>query len=216
MKRYNFCLSFALTLFLCCCNSNTVIIYEPKLCFTFDKGYNGEISIVGEPQSITYDEYSFSIVHYYFSMYLFPKHIDNGFIKYFEYLIHYNSDAGTQLLSEVYVEWQTSFETYKLEKERLSLIYYEPTEKGTVFTNNLFDLPAYVAIYNFDSEFCYAILDDESYTIAYIYFFDIKSIDNLVFDSKYKPKKLLSESDFSGYYLKEFYSAYAFYGNKGE
>ena len=173
-----------------------------------------EYTISGEPHYISYDEYNHSIVHYYVGTYnLFPVKIDSGLITYFAFCTPYSDSAGNHGIMEFYLNWKMDSEKYDSEKERLSSIYFEHTKKGAILTNNLFVLPAYVLIYNSQSEFCYAIIDESTFTITYIYFFDIKSYDNLVFDEKLMPKKLLSESNFSGQYVREEYNMFAFYGS---
>ena len=63
-------------------------------------------------------------------------------------------------------------------------------------SNDLFGLPSYVAVYNNSrSEYEYAIIDSDNYTIRYIEFENVGSIEQIVFSHDYAPQKLLKNSD---------------------
>ena len=164
------------------------------------------LDVTGEVYNISPSEYNHSPTHHYFYNSLSPKEINGGNIAFFSYIVHCSSDVGTRAFGEEYVQWKMDVETFSFEKNRLSSIFCDSAGKGTVVSSNLFFATSYVAVYNYDSKFSYAIIEEESLTITYVYFYNIGKKENLVFNEKYKPSKKLSESDFSGPIVRESYN----------
>ena len=87
---------------------------------------------------------------------------------------------------------------FNQEVARLSNVYTikDSVQMKSVYCIDLFDLPSFVCIYNYNGEFEYALVDESNKRILYIYLKDIKTIDNIIFDKKYAPSKSLSDSLF--------------------
>ena len=56
-------------------------------------------------------------------------------------------------------------------------------------------MSAYIGIYNFYGEFEYVVIDELNLTLHYVYLFDSKKYDNLVFNKQLYPKKMLQTTD---------------------
>ena len=48
-------------------------------------------------------------------------------------------------------------------------------DKKAIFVEDLLLLPAYVAAYNWDSNYEYSLIDEENHIIRYVYLFDIEN-----------------------------------------
>lgn len=115
---------------------------------------------------------------------------------------HY--DWGYDYRAECYLECYYSSIEFKKEIDRLE--GFENKGKKAIFVEDLFSLPAYVAAYNWDSNYEYSLIDEENYIIRYVYLFDTgKNID---FPEIFFPKKLLRESNFPNQGFANGYSCY--------
>lgn len=115
---------------------------------------------------------------------------------------HY--DWGYDYRAECYLECYYSSIEFKKEIDRLE--GFENRGKKAIFVEDLFSLPAYVAAYNWDSNYEYSLIDEENYIIRYVYLFDTgKNID---FPEIFFPKKLLRESNFPNQGFANGYSCY--------
>ena len=109
---------------------------------------------------------------------------------------------------QFFLEWTMDPDSYSAEITRIALAEGGNPNRHPLRTENLFDKRAYVAVYNEKSEFEYAIVDDGSCTIRYIWFFDVQNIDALLFSSDWAPKKLIKDSDLPHSRLTSSYSMY--------
>jgi hypothetical protein len=115
---------------------------------------------------------------------------------------HY--DWGDDYRAECYLECYYSSIEFKKDIDRLE--EFENRGKKAIFVEDLFSLPAYVAAYNWDSNYEYSLIDEENYIIRYVYLFDTgKNID---FPEIFFPKKLLRESNFPNQGFANGYSCY--------
>ena len=124
---------------------------------------------------------------------LFPQSINDGELKAFCFIDEHYYLQRKYYRSELYLSWQMNEDTFNSEIERISST--ETWCNSPKYTTDLFALPAYIAIYNFYGEFEYVIIDETNLTLHYIYLFDIKKYDNLVFKKQLHPKKMLQNSD---------------------
>lgn len=156
-------------------------------------GY-GLTDIVGSPQETTVGQYDYSLIYNIVGARanLFPQTIENGSMKYFEF--HERVKYNYYDRYEIYLEWAMPQERFDQEVERISKI--SSSTKTIKLSNDLFGLPSYVAVYNNSrSEYEYAIIDSDNYTIRYIEFENVGSIEQIVFSHDYAPQKLLKNSD---------------------
>lgn len=129
--------------------------------------------------------------------FIFPEAISskakcNGF-SYLEDI--FIIDWGNNCRAEVFFSIKYPYDEYITEIDRISSITNLMKSKKVVMSNNLFNLPTYVAIYNHHSMYEYALLNEGEYEIIYIYFFECGN-DNFCFPKEYIPSKILKESDF--------------------
>lgn len=97
---------------------------------------------------------------------------------------------------QAFLEWKMSSDIFDLELTRMKeLIGNKKSEKKTIWSNDLFDLPSCIAEYNHLSGFEYALLDKEAHIIRYVHFFDIESLDNVLFPVEWAPTKPMKDSD---------------------
>ena len=101
-------------------------------------------------------------------------------------------DWGKDYRAEVFFCIKYSKNSYDLEVDRLSLV---ESRKKVVFSQNLFNYPAYISIYNEHSRYEYALVDEDNLEIIYIYMFDCGK-DSICFSNNYIPSKKLKKSDF--------------------
>ena len=187
--------------------------------------WKNKVSITGEVVKITKEQYNYNEIHVSSrktehnesKKEIFPTELHCDEAYFFNYYIAINSDAGPQYRSEVYLECVYEIDTYNEEIERLGNINEEWSEytKRSVYVEDLFNLPAYVTIYNDDGKFVYALLDSSANRIIYIAFHDVKTIDNIVFDRAYAPYKDINDSSFPKELIHpryKFYNMYAWYG----
>ena len=156
-------------------------------------GY-GLTDIVGSPQETTVGQYDYSLIYNIVGARanLFPQTIENGSMEYFEF--HERVKYNYYDRYEIYLEWAMPQERFDQEVERISKI--SSSTKTIKLSNDLFGLPSYVAVYNNSrSEYEYAIIDSDNYTIRYIEFENVGSIEQIVFSHDYAPQKLLKNSD---------------------
>ena len=99
---------------------------------------------------------------------------------------------------QVYLEWSMPEGAFSSEVERLQGLV-GPWGKTPFWSEDLFALPSCVAEYNHLSGFEYALLDRENSIIRYVWFFDIESVDNLLFPKEWAPSKILRDSDAKDY-----------------
>ncbi len=169
---------------------------------------------------ITKSQYNYNDIYISIGGYekeIFPKELKCTEAYFFNYYKPISSSAGDTYRSEVYLECVYEIDTYNEEIERISNINKEWSKytKRSVYVEDLFNLPAYVTIYNHDGKFVYALLDSSANRIIYIAFHDVKTIDNIVFDRAYAPYKDINDSSFPKELIHpryKFYNMYAWYG----
>lgn len=140
---------------------------------------------------------------------IFPKSINNhnDEDKYYYYCDNkgFLDNKYQMYLEKVYLPHE-----FELEKERLSKIEVEVNNKSNNIQYNEkdFNLPAYVAIYNDDCSYEYALVDENNKKIIYVYtrFMYDKDIE---FDKKYLPLNFNEEMESTEAYQKRF-SIYSF------
>ena len=167
-----------------------------KLVFSLYGSRSSNTFIDGEPRIISIDEYNHSTFFEFRNYNFFPKSIDYGNLKYFSYVEHCGHYVADSIRAEYYLEWNIGETGFISERNRIANLHTYSTTKSVVYSNNLFNKPSYIAIYNHQSEFLYSIIDENTFTIVYIYFIDVKSIDQLVFSESFKPTIMLNQSDF--------------------
>ena len=126
---------------------------------------------------------------------IFPDIISNGKIKYFEFIDPLLEDLHFPR-AEFFLEWITDKETFEKDIQRIEK-YEASTNKKILLSNDLFSFKSYVASYDMMGEYEYALFDEETYTIRYIYLFDVESRKNIIFPNEYAPTKTLKDSDIS-------------------
>ena len=105
-------------------------------------------------------------------------------------------DWGDDCRAEIYFSIKYSDDEYRTEIDRISSITNQRNpKKKAIFSNDLFSLPAYIAIYNHYSRYEYVLLNEAEYEIIYIYLFDCGK-DNFCFPTEYIPTKILRNSSF--------------------
>ncbi|MCR5609180.1 MAG: hypothetical protein K6G26_08970 [Lachnospiraceae bacterium] len=129
--------------------------------------------------------------------FIFPETISdtvecNGF-SYLEDV--FIIDWGENCRAEVYFSMIYTDDEYVTEIKRISSITNPIKDKKVILSNNLFGLPAYIAIYNHHSRYEYVLINKSENEIIYIYLFECGN-DNFCFSNEYIPNKLLKESDF--------------------
>ena len=184
------------------CSSAQLLINESLKKYSLNFSYRLASKLIktvsGEPHYVSFEEYNHSPAHYFFYGSISPQKIYSGSINYFSYIVHWSGDSGDHAFGEEFVRWEMDFNDFSVEVGRVSTIIDSSTNKGVIHSLDLFFNQSYIAIYNDDSEFSYAIIEEDACAITYIYFFNIGNRENLVFDEKYKPFKMLQDSDFSG------------------
>ncbi len=89
---------------------------------------------------------------------------------------------------QIYLKSTLDKEEFEKEVERLSKVtnQYEGKKQKIEYKTKGFNYPAYVSIYNFDSEYEYALVDEKNLTISYIY---LQYIDDkeIMFDKTEMP-----------------------------
>ena len=158
---------------------------------------NDTCSIKGTVKNFEISSYPFedllTVFEYEDKGYLFPQTISDGEIKAFYYKKKDSYLLRDYYRSEFYLSWKMDEPTFASEIARISSI--ETWCKSPKYTTNLFNLPAYIGIYNYYGEFEYAIVDETNRTLHYIYLFDVKKYNNFVFEKDFQPKRMLFDSD---------------------
>lgn len=181
--------------------------------------------IEGEIQIITKSDYDYNDIYVSYRRAegndirseLFPQELKCDNALFYNYNKKISGSGGDKYRSEVYLECIYDVDTFNEEIDRLSEINYQWSthSKNSIYVEDLFSLPAYVISYNYDSLFCYALLDYTNNKIIYIAFHDIKTIDNVVFDKSYVPYKDINDSSFPKELIhptEKCYDMYAWYG----
>lgn len=126
------------------------------------------------------------------SLAIFPQTLNEmGAEKYYYKCAEGLLDSACQ----IYLECNMTEKMFESEKNRLSGIsdiHGEDVQK-IVYDDSHFQLPAYVTIYNFDSTYEYALLDEEHKTIYYIHLQFVSEKD-IVFDKSLLPADYMVES----------------------
>ena len=177
-------------------NNNKQIEYESyRLYFTNSNHYtSNKTPNFGKVEQISLSLYNKKeIVDYLKCCAIFPEELSSGEAKM---LFFYDPlfEGDIYIRGEAYLEWSVDKETFDSEKERISNIEGEQA-KHPLWSNNLFSLPGFVTIYNFDSEFEYALFEETTYTIRYIRFADMDSVENLNIQERYAPNLVMKLSD---------------------
>ena len=171
------------------------------LTFSFDeyRGNRDKTQPFGSVESIQlkeYDKESFANgTSYHYAV--FPEKLtagDASMICFFDPVYAERSWKRGQ----VFLEWSMPADAFSSEVERLQGLV-GPWGRTPFWSEDLFALPSCVAVYNDRSEFEYALLDRENSIIRYVWFFDVESVDNLLFPKEWAPSKILRNSDAKDY-----------------
>lgn len=158
---------------------------------------NDKCSISGKTKNYDVLLYPFedmtTVFEYEEKGFLFPSTIQSGEIKVFSYTKKESYLLRDYYRSEFYLSWRMDESTFNSEIERISSI--ETWCKSPKYVSDLFNLPAYIGIYNYYGEFEYVVVDETNLTLHYIYLFDVKKYDNIVFNKQFYPKKMLQKSN---------------------
>lgn len=129
---------------------------------------------------------------------IFPSELICENYNYFYYIEKSYIDFRTDFRAEIFLKCKYSKENYEIELERISKFGSQITsvKKTAVYVDNLLNLPAYVISYNAWSRFSYVLIDEENLSLIYVYLYDVKTMDNIVFDSLYAPSKIIDDSSF--------------------
>ena len=170
-----------------------------KLALSATRQYSNYVPINGQPLAKNIDKYNKTDIVDSTNNHcvVFPDSIDNGEISYFVYTSFIIQNDLESPRSEIYLEWNTNKATFEEELIRVEGIKSSLNKKA-LHTNNLFSLPGFVVAYNSESMFEYALFEEETNTIRYIYLFDVGDYEYVVFPDLYQPKTLLCDSDLSG------------------
>ena len=187
-------------------NSNSL---DQELDFSYEL-FDNKNKITETINSYSSDKYSLEIQKLKEKinrMQIFPETIsDTAECKGFSYIEEVRIiDWGLDYRAEVFFSIKYSEDSYIDETVRLSSIKNDHKNKEIIFSQNLFNYPAYVSIYNEHSRYEYALLNEDNHEIIYIYLFDCGE-DNICFSNDYIPFKRIKDSDFpkkiasKGYY----------------
>lgn len=143
----------------------------------------------------------------YSNLYIFPKEMsDSAKIESYYY---YHRDTIFDATCQIYLEYSLPKEEFDAEVSRLSKISerYENTnyinaDNKIVYDTNNFIYPAYVAIFNNNHCYEYALLNEEESKIICVFTQFIKP-DDVKFDKKYLPLNFedgKSDESFNIYY----------------
>ena len=127
---------------------------------------------------------------------IFPNCIGDSKCEYFYYADDIEIFDSSIHRIELYVKIIFSdYNLYAKEIERISHIANKNKTKEIIYVPDLFFLPAYVTIYNYEGIYEYALVDSASTTIYYLYLQNVGE-ENYVFDGAFIPKKRLIDSSF--------------------
>ncbi len=169
-----------------------LLIMTCLLCFAGCKSEKTEITAIGDYDAIwTLSERRASE-----SSFLFPTAIIPTDVQLFK-CEHINTmPIGTEW--EVILKLQYNTETFKAEADKIQSLCKGSPIHGE---SDHFDTVSYASVWNWNSCFEYAILNEEENTITYVYL-QLKDKDDISIDSKYLPKDYKLEmgtSEFSIY-----------------
>lgn len=159
--------------------------------------------ITGKPEQIALEQYDYSLFDELCNKYhtVFPPALIDGYASYFTF---YEAIGGRSYPNryEIYLEWTMPADTFYSEVDRLNNAFYlgYDGERKLVYSENLFNLPSYVAMYDTCfSSYEYTIIDEQKMTIFYILLYNIGSIEQIVFSKDYAPTKVLKDTDIAKY-----------------
>lgn len=195
---------FVILLFVC----SLIFVSAIFLAFTSKDQLDFSYEIGVNPNRINEVIHTYSIKDYQNELekiknetnrnFIFPETISdkvvcNGF-SYLEDVVIL--DWGDDCRAEIYFSMRYSEDEYIREIDRISSITNQRnSKKKPVLSKDLFNLPAYIAIYNHYSRYEYVLLNEDEHEVIYIYLFDCGK-DNFCFPVEYIPSKVLSSSDF--------------------
>lgn len=193
----------ALTIFLWVFSFYSVINHDGNTLRFLSSSLSGYglTEIVGSPKEVDIEKYDYSAIYNIVGAKanLFPQTINNGTVQYFEF--HERVRFNYYDRYQIYLEWTMPQNVFDQGKNRISNI--SSSRETVMLSNDLFVFPAYVAVYNnYSSFYEYTLIDEKTYTIFYIEFENVGSIEQIVFSSDYAPQKLLKNSDLSAYSTK--------------
>ena len=158
-------------------------------------------------------------------LYIFPENISQASdVDYFYYTaLDYHSISTIAIFAEV----TYSEEDYLMEKNRIAGLQCEipmgsdkqAVTKSAVYSEELFSYPAYVTIYNSNLSYEYALLDEESNKIIYVYS-KLKDLNGLIPD-EYIPIEVINKDMYENnswdniniYYAKDESGNYKYFDN---
>ena len=110
---------------------------------------------------------------------------------------------------QVFLKWEMDSNSFFDELKRIQSVE-GPYGATPLKSNNTFSIPSYIFVYNCFSEFEYVLIDEDSLTIFYIWFFDIESSNNALFPLEYFPTKVLKNTDIKCGPFQDHYNIYSF------
>ena len=140
--------------------------------------------------------------------FIFPKNIDGTKSKMFVF----KEDHDRHFRSEIYLESEfLDSNSYFDEIQRLQFLEGKHSKKP-IYSSDLFALPSYVATYNVDACYEYALFDEDNLKIIYIYLSSFDTYENIVFNIDYAPCRILKGSDFPRWAIKD--GSYSIYNEE--
>ena len=132
---------------------------------------------------------------------IFPLTLNCNSADYFLYAKKHVTDAGDLFRAEIYLMCSYTETDYFSEKERIMSVSYN--NKVSIYIEDLFCFPAVITAYNAHSMFEYALFDESSFCIYYVFLYGVvqsyegKLKNNIVFDMSLLPTKRLRDSSFN-------------------
>ena len=188
-----------------------------RIDYEFDLYEDVKKQITEEVQRISKEEYEIKISNFSsvvdHTPLIFPKTISSNQCEYLEYQqeIH-----GTVLKYRVQLYLKNQFydkSSYLEEIDRLKALEIDKSNnKQLIYFDDLFDLPAYVGIYNYYSAFEYAVCDLDNMVVYYVFLYDV-GLRNMKIPSFLIPYKLLRDTSYkeNDKYINQYYGVDVYY-----
>lgn len=160
--------------------------------FVFTKSMVGDVDVSTDDIA---DYGKWDLSKEYTNLSIFPAEVPTSAT---EVTYRYKYQSGyNRPMCQIYLQCQLDQQEFAAEVERLSSLSYTTAagEKNSVQYNTTdFSYPAYVTMLGYDFAYEYALVMDESQTIAYI--FTMNTLDNDVkFDESYLPEDFMADFD---------------------
>ena len=193
-------------------NKDTLITFNSDYNISFASPSIKEngVDIIGQIEEITNEQYKQNNFNEACNGngVIFPENVNNVSAKCFAFSENHNQ----HFRSEIYLESEFfDSNSYFDEIQRLQLLEGKHSKKP-IYSSDLFALPSYVATYNVDACYEYALFDEDNLKIIYIYLSSFDTYENIVFNIDYAPCRILKGSDFPRWAIKD--GSYSIYGEE--